>query len=208
MTPSCSTSDECEIEVIHTPGHASNHVCYLHRESNWLFTGDHVIDGSTVVIDPPDGNMKQYIESLRRVKRLECEAIAPGHGDVIEDPDRVVDLDHRSSARTRRQGCPGINGQPRSQYQRAGAHMFIGMSGEKLFGLAERFIAGASPEARGGRQGKRSGRSLAHGGRKAATNAVLPSSSLKELNQRLDVLQSGIVRTNGKRQLPVRAGLR
>ena len=90
-------TDEFAIKAVHTPGHASNHVCYVHEESNWLFTGDHVIDGSTVVIDPPDGNMKQYIESLRRVRRLECAAIAPGHGELIHDPDRVIDwiVDHR-----------------------------------------------------------------------------------------------------------------
>ncbi len=84
-------SDEFALRAIHTPGHASNHVCYLHVESDWLFTGDHVIDGSTVVIDPPDGNMKQYIGSLRRVRDLNCAAIAPGHGEIIHDPARAVD---------------------------------------------------------------------------------------------------------------------
>ena len=79
------------IEVVHTPGHASNHVCYRHAGLDWLFTGDHVIDGSTVVIDPPDGNMKHYIESLARCRELDCAAIAPGHGDVIRDPGRVID---------------------------------------------------------------------------------------------------------------------
>ena len=71
-------TDEFVLKAVHTPGHASNHVCFLHEDSNWLFTGDHVIDGSTVVINPPDGNMKQYIESLRRVRRLECDALRPG----------------------------------------------------------------------------------------------------------------------------------
>ena len=90
-------TSEFVIEGVHTPGHASNHVCYLHTASNWLFTGDHVIDGSTVVINPPDGNMKQYIDSLRRVRDLECAALAPGHGDVITDPRRAIDwiIDHR-----------------------------------------------------------------------------------------------------------------
>ena len=89
--------DGAEITAVHTPGHASNHVCFLHTGSNWLFTGDHVIDGSTVVINPPDGNMKQYIESLRKVKALECDALAPGHGELIREPARVVDwiIDHR-----------------------------------------------------------------------------------------------------------------
>ncbi len=90
-------TDEFVIETIHTPGHASNHVCYRHEASDWIFTGDHVIDGSTVVIDPPDGNMKQYIESLRRVRSLECKALVPGHGEIIHDPERVIDwiVDHR-----------------------------------------------------------------------------------------------------------------
>lgn len=84
-------TDEFTITAVHTPGHASNHVCFHHEASDWLFTGDHVIDGPTVVIDPPYGNMKQYIESLLRVKRMECTALAPGHGYIIHDPERVID---------------------------------------------------------------------------------------------------------------------
>lgn len=82
---------EFELDVVHTPGHASNHLCYRHRGLNWLFTGDHVIDGSTVVIDPPDGCMQAYIDSLRRCRDMRCAALAPGHGDLIRDPDRVID---------------------------------------------------------------------------------------------------------------------
>jgi glyoxylase-like metal-dependent hydrolase (beta-lactamase superfamily II) len=91
------TTDEFVIEAVHTPGHASNHLCYRHADKNWLFTGDHVIDGSTVVIDPPDGNMKHYLDSLQRVKELRCSALAPGHGEIINDPDRAIDwiIDHR-----------------------------------------------------------------------------------------------------------------
>jgi glyoxylase-like metal-dependent hydrolase (beta-lactamase superfamily II) len=89
--------DGVEIEAIHTPGHASNHVCYRHPLLNWIFTGDHVIDGSTVVIDPPDGNMKQYIESLAKVRDRNPLALAPGHGEVITDPARAINwiIDHR-----------------------------------------------------------------------------------------------------------------
>ncbi len=72
------TTDEFTIEAVHTPGHASNHLCYRHIGENWLFTGDHVIDGSTVVIDPPDGNMTHYLESLRRAKDLGCAALRSG----------------------------------------------------------------------------------------------------------------------------------
>lgn len=88
---------EFVIEAVHTPGHASNHLSYRHVGKNWLFTGDHVIDGSTVVIDPPDGDMSHYLESLQRVKDLQCKALAPGHGEIINDPDRIIDwiIHHR-----------------------------------------------------------------------------------------------------------------
>ena len=88
---------EFTLEAVHTPGHASNHLCYRHAATNWLVTGDQVIDGSTVVINPPDGNMKEYIDSLRRLRTLDCAALLPGHGDRIDDPIRAIDwiIDHR-----------------------------------------------------------------------------------------------------------------
>jgi len=82
---------EFSLRIVHTPGHASNHLCYLHVGLNWLFTGDHIINGSTVVIDPPDGNMGDYIRSLERLKNIQIAAIAPGHGAVIDDPYAVID---------------------------------------------------------------------------------------------------------------------
>jgi glyoxylase-like metal-dependent hydrolase (beta-lactamase superfamily II) len=90
-------TDEFVIEAIHTPGHASNHLCFLHAETNWLFTGDHVIDGSTVVIDPPDGDMAHYLESLEKVKALFADALLPGHGERIDDPAEAIDgiIQHR-----------------------------------------------------------------------------------------------------------------
>jgi glyoxylase-like metal-dependent hydrolase (beta-lactamase superfamily II) len=90
------TTEFC-LQAVHTPGHASNHICLRHDTLDWLFTGDHVIEGSTVVIDPPDGDMKHYLESLRRVQALHCRAIAPGHGGIIENPATVIDwiITHR-----------------------------------------------------------------------------------------------------------------
>lgn len=85
------TTAEFSLEAVHTPGHASNHLCYRHSVTNWLCTGDHVVDGSTVVIDPPDGNMSDYLASLARVRSLAPDALLPGHGDRIDDPQRVVD---------------------------------------------------------------------------------------------------------------------
>ena len=85
------------IEVIHTPGHASNHLCYLLKDEKLLFTGDHIMDGSTVVIAPPDGSMQDYIDSLAKLKEYDLNKIAPGHGELIEEPYAVVDwiIKHR-----------------------------------------------------------------------------------------------------------------
>jgi len=83
-------TDEFRLLAVHTPGHASNHVCYRHEALRWLFTGDHIMSGSTVVIDPPDGDMGHYLESLEKLKTLDLDALAPGHGPLIENPDEVV----------------------------------------------------------------------------------------------------------------------
>lgn len=74
------------LRAVHTPGHASNHLCYLLEGERWLFTGDHVMQGSTVVISPPDGDMVAYLSSLKRLLALELAALAPGHGHVIGKP--------------------------------------------------------------------------------------------------------------------------
>ncbi|HEX7011607.1 MAG TPA: MBL fold metallo-hydrolase [Steroidobacteraceae bacterium] len=73
------------VRTVHTPGHASNHLCFLLEEQGLLFSGDHLMQGSTVVISPPDGDMSQYLESLARLQREPVRSIAPGHGSVIED---------------------------------------------------------------------------------------------------------------------------
>jgi glyoxylase-like metal-dependent hydrolase (beta-lactamase superfamily II) len=78
------------LRAIHTPGHASNHLCYLLEGSGMLFSGDHVMQGSTVVIGPPDGDMKVYLQSLARLQREPVTRIAPGHGTVIDDAQSEV----------------------------------------------------------------------------------------------------------------------
>jgi glyoxylase-like metal-dependent hydrolase (beta-lactamase superfamily II) len=90
-------TDEFSLQVVHTPGHASNHLCYLHSATNWLFTGDHIINGSTVVIDPPDGNMGDYLRSLERLKLLTLDTILPGHGEEMKKPINAIDrlIKHR-----------------------------------------------------------------------------------------------------------------
>jgi glyoxylase-like metal-dependent hydrolase (beta-lactamase superfamily II) len=84
---------EYHLTAIHTPGHASNHLCFLLPEERTLFTGDHIMQGSTVVIAPPDGDMKAYLDSLRKLRQIRprLRAIAPGHGHLIENPEAVID---------------------------------------------------------------------------------------------------------------------
>ena len=79
-----------KIRAVHTPGHASNHLCYLLEGAGLLFTGDHVMQGSTVVISPPDGDMYEYFASLNKLSDYAITAFAPGHGHVIEAPREEV----------------------------------------------------------------------------------------------------------------------
>lgn len=90
---------EFTLRAIHTPGHAANHLCFLLERDRLLFTGDHVMDGSTVVITPPDGDMAAYLDSLRRLRAWTpaIRTIAPAHGHLIADPAAKLDdyLTHR-----------------------------------------------------------------------------------------------------------------
>lgn len=81
------------LRALHTPGHASDHLCWLLERPRVLLSGDHIMDGVTVVIAPPDGNMARYLESLKRVAELDppLESIAPGHGRLLAEPRSVVE---------------------------------------------------------------------------------------------------------------------
>ncbi len=79
------------LQVIHTPGHAANHVCLVLLEDGLLFSGDHILNGSTTVIDPPDGDMNDYLNSLDVLSAActehDIKFILPAHGYVIGGPD-------------------------------------------------------------------------------------------------------------------------
>jgi glyoxylase-like metal-dependent hydrolase (beta-lactamase superfamily II) len=81
------------LRAVHTPGHASDHLCWFLTDERMLFSGDHLMGGSTVVIAPPDGDMAVYLESLRRLRTLvpPVATIAPGHGPLLVDPAATVD---------------------------------------------------------------------------------------------------------------------
>lgn len=91
---------EFTLRAIHTPGHASNHLCFLQERERVLFAGDQVMDGSTVVINPPDGDMAEYLRTIRELRDLRppLRRIAPAHGHMIDDPAAKLDeyLLHRA----------------------------------------------------------------------------------------------------------------
>jgi recombination protein RecT len=75
------------LRAIHTPGHAANHLCLVLEEDGLLFSGDHILNGSTTVIDPPDGDMTQYLDSLDLLSQActtwQITHILPAHGYVL-----------------------------------------------------------------------------------------------------------------------------
>ncbi len=73
-------------QCVHTPGHTSNHLCYNYREENALFSGDHVMGWSTTVVTPPDGDMAQYVASLKMLSKRDDAVYFPTHGDRIKKP--------------------------------------------------------------------------------------------------------------------------
>lgn len=90
-------ADGVTLVPVHTPGHASDHLCYFAPETKSLFTGDLVLGGSTTVIPDEDGDLAQYMDSLRRILRLDVTTIYPAHGPVIENAKAKIKeyIEHR-----------------------------------------------------------------------------------------------------------------
>jgi recombination protein RecT len=88
------------LQVVYTPGHAANHLCLVLQEDGLLITGDHILNGSTTVIDPPDGDMTAYLQSLDVLAAVcdehQIDFILPAHGYVLTHCDGI---DHTGGAR-------------------------------------------------------------------------------------------------------------
>ena len=94
-----STGDVIEgpgwtFDVLHTPGHISNHVCYGYRQENALFSGDHIMGWSTSIIPPPDGDVADYLGSLRLVLEHDWATLWPTHGPPVRDVRPYVEALH------------------------------------------------------------------------------------------------------------------
>lgn len=83
--------DDIRLRCLYTPGHVDNHFCFLYENEQTLMTGDHMMQGSTVVIIPPQGNMNKYLASLALLKNYAITRLAPGHGDYINEPIKEID---------------------------------------------------------------------------------------------------------------------
>ncbi len=87
-----------ELEVLHTPGHARGHLCFYDRDLGFLLTSDNVVGEGTVVIAPPEGNMKDYLDSLEMMKDLPgLRSLAGSHGAAISDAKAKIEsyIEHR-----------------------------------------------------------------------------------------------------------------
>ncbi len=85
-------TDEFRLRAIATPGHVGNHLCYLLEDEALLFTGDHIMQGSTVVIVPPSGDMQQYLNSLALLLQYSIANLAPAHGQLITEPQTEIKM--------------------------------------------------------------------------------------------------------------------
>jgi glyoxylase-like metal-dependent hydrolase (beta-lactamase superfamily II) len=78
--------DDWRLTALHTPGHCANHLCFAMDGNGVLFSADHVMSWSTSVVSPPDGDMADYMRSLKRVQARDDAVLLPGHGPAIRDP--------------------------------------------------------------------------------------------------------------------------
>ncbi|GAB4147231.1 MAG: MBL fold metallo-hydrolase [Sphingomonadales bacterium] len=83
--------DGWTLRTLATPGHISNHLCFEWLEANALFSGDHVMGWSTSVVLPPEGDMGDYVASLKRVRDRDYDRLWPTHGQPVDQPGPFID---------------------------------------------------------------------------------------------------------------------
>jgi glyoxylase-like metal-dependent hydrolase (beta-lactamase superfamily II) len=93
------TGPDFTLMTLATPGHTSNHLCFALIEENALFTGDHIMGWATSVVIPPDGDMGEYMQSLRKVRSIGFATLYPTHGAPITEPASFLDayITHRET---------------------------------------------------------------------------------------------------------------
>ncbi len=86
-----------KLRVVHSPGHTPGHICLYMFERGIFFSGDNVVGHGTTAINPPEGDMMIYLDSLRKIRDMKSRIICPGHGPIITDPAAKLKelIDHR-----------------------------------------------------------------------------------------------------------------
>jgi len=82
--------DGWTLKALHTPGHTANHMCFTLIEENTMFVGDHIMGWATTVISPPDGDMRDYLASLKKVAEESPEKLVPTHGPWVTNPAKFI----------------------------------------------------------------------------------------------------------------------
>ncbi len=102
------------LTAVHTPGHAPGHLCFVDEASGIMIAGDMVASVGTIIVEPTDGDMTLYLESLRRMASLEPVALLPAHGDLIADPQAILSfyIAHRLMREGKVLGALEANGGP------------------------------------------------------------------------------------------------
>lgn len=83
--------DDLDLVAVYTPGHTRDHLCFLDPAARTLYSGDHILNGTTSVVHPGEGDMSDYLASLRRVQALQPLTILPGHGEQVDDAGALID---------------------------------------------------------------------------------------------------------------------
>ncbi len=84
-------ADDVALVAVHTPGHTGDHLCFFNAASRAIYTGDHILQGTTTVIHPGEGDMADYMASLQRVRDLHPSTLFPGHGERVDDAMALID---------------------------------------------------------------------------------------------------------------------
>ena len=126
--------------ALHTPGHTSDHVCFvLSNHGRVVFTGDVVLGKGTSVIDPPEGDMAAYVRTLRRLRALEPTAIYPGHGPTVLTPIGRLDYYLRHREEREEQVLRALQAGRRTPAEMV-PQIYGGQVGEEMFPAAARSV--------------------------------------------------------------------
>jgi glyoxylase-like metal-dependent hydrolase (beta-lactamase superfamily II)/8-oxo-dGTP pyrophosphatase MutT (NUDIX family) len=150
LGPAPDGSGPWHLEALHTPGHAAGHLAFYEPYYRLLFAGDMVSTLSSVVIAPPDGDLATYLESLHRLRGLDCRLLLPGHGSPSARPGLTIDecLEHR--ARRERQLLAALGESPRTADELAG-ELYRGLAPDLMRFARWQVVAGLQKLQREGR---------------------------------------------------------